>query len=59
MSELPALTFDKLPLLRKIDAGIRLSEHLDGKDGPYRSGRSPHWIRVKNPNAPGAMRSFE
>jgi bifunctional non-homologous end joining protein LigD len=23
---------------------------------PYRSGRSPHWIKVKNPNAPAVKR---
>jgi bifunctional non-homologous end joining protein LigD len=24
------------------------------RDKSYRSGRSPHWIKVKNPNAPAA-----
>jgi bifunctional non-homologous end joining protein LigD len=67
-------------LLRRIDAGIRLCEHMDGdgpamfrhacamgleaivskrRDAPYRSGRSPHWIKVKNPIASAATRSFE
>jgi hypothetical protein len=67
-------------LLRGIDAGLRLSEHMDGdgpvmfrhacamglagivskrRDTPYRSGRSPHWIKVKNPNAPAATRVME
>ena len=26
---------------------------------PYRSGRSPHWIKVKNPDAPAATRIIE
>jgi bifunctional non-homologous end joining protein LigD len=26
---------------------------------PYRSGRSPHWVKVKNPNAPAAKRESE
>jgi len=29
------------------------------RDAPYRSGRSSYWIKVKNPNAPAATRSFE
>jgi len=48
-----------------------LSEHLDGagtrlegivskrRDAPYRSGRSPDWIKVKNPDAPAASRVME
>jgi bifunctional non-homologous end joining protein LigD len=26
---------------------------------PYRSGRSPHWVKVKNPNAPAVRREAE
>jgi hypothetical protein len=26
---------------------------------PYRPGRSPDWIKVKNPNAPAASRVIE
>jgi ATP-dependent DNA ligase len=26
------------------------------KDSRYRSGRSPHWIKSKNPNAPAVKR---
>jgi len=26
---------------------------------PYRSGRSPHWIKVKNPEAPAVRREAE
>jgi bifunctional non-homologous end joining protein LigD len=26
---------------------------------PYRSGRSPHWIKVKNPKAPAVTREAE
>ena len=29
------------------------------RDAPYRSGRSPDWIKVKNPNAPAATRVIE
>jgi ATP-dependent DNA ligase len=29
------------------------------RDRPYRSGRSPDWIKVKNPNAPAATRIIE
>jgi bifunctional non-homologous end joining protein LigD len=29
------------------------------RDRPYRSGRSPDWIKVKNPNAPAAVRLIE
>jgi ATP-dependent DNA ligase len=28
-------------------------------DRPYRSGRSPDWIKVKNPDAPAATRVIE
>ena len=28
-------------------------------DSPYRSGRSPHWVKVKNPNAPAVKREAE
>jgi bifunctional non-homologous end joining protein LigD len=29
------------------------------RDSPYRSGRSPDWVKVKNPNAPAATRLLE
>jgi bifunctional non-homologous end joining protein LigD len=29
------------------------------RDRPYRSGRSPDWIKVKNPDAPAASRVME
>ena len=29
------------------------------RDWPYRSGRSPDWIKVKNPDAPAATRVLE
>jgi hypothetical protein len=28
-------------------------------DRPYRSGRSPDWVKVKNPDAPAATRVIE
>jgi ATP-dependent DNA ligase len=29
------------------------------KDSPYRSGRFPDWLKVKNPNAPAVKREAE
>ncbi len=29
------------------------------RDRPYRSGRSPDWLKVKNPDAPAATRILE
>jgi ATP-dependent DNA ligase len=29
------------------------------RDRPYKSGRSPDWIKVKNPDAPAATRLIE
>ena len=29
------------------------------KDSPYRSGRSPHWLKMKNPAAPAGKREAE
>jgi bifunctional non-homologous end joining protein LigD len=29
------------------------------RDAPYRSGRSPHWVKVKNPDSPAAKRIEE
>jgi bifunctional non-homologous end joining protein LigD len=29
------------------------------RDRPYRSGRSPDWIKIKSPNAPAATRIME
>ena len=29
------------------------------RDKPYRSGRSPDWIKVKNPHAPAVTRLIE
>jgi bifunctional non-homologous end joining protein LigD len=29
------------------------------RDKPYRSGRSPDWVKIKNPNAPAATRILE
>jgi bifunctional non-homologous end joining protein LigD len=28
-------------------------------DAPYRSGRSPHWVKVKSPEAPAVRRIEE
>ncbi len=37
-------------------AGRHLAER---RDRPYRSGRSPDWIKVKNADAPAATRLIE
>jgi len=29
------------------------------RDRPYRSGRSPDWIKIKNPDAPAALRLMD
>jgi ATP-dependent DNA ligase len=29
------------------------------KGSPYRSGRSPDWLKIKNPNAPAVKREEE
>ena len=29
------------------------------KDSPFRSGRSPDWLKMKNPNAPAVAREAE
>jgi ATP-dependent DNA ligase len=29
------------------------------KDSPYRSGRSPGWLKMKNPNAPAVKREAD
>jgi bifunctional non-homologous end joining protein LigD len=29
------------------------------RDRPYRSGRSPDWVKVRNPEAPAATRIME
>jgi len=40
--------------------GGKSTEHSASvRDAPYRSGRSPDWIKVKNPDAPAATRVME
>jgi hypothetical protein len=39
---------------------IELDGRRAGTSGsPYRSGRSPHWVKVKNPKAPAVTRETE
>ena len=33
--------------------------HLWRIGSPYRAGRSPHWVKVKNPKAPAVKREAE
>ena len=37
----------------------RLSDHRAFLGSPYRSGRSTHWVKVKNPKAPAVRREAE
>jgi hypothetical protein len=52
--------------------GIRFNEDIEGDgptvfahacklglEGPYRLGRSPHWLKMKNPAAPAVKREAE
>jgi ATP-dependent DNA ligase len=32
---------------------------LEGLGSPYRSGRSLHWVKIKNPAAPAVKREAE
>jgi hypothetical protein len=49
------------------DRQLRLSPDNHGCEGivskrlglPYRSGRSPHWLKIKNPRAPAVTREAE
>jgi hypothetical protein len=38
---------------------LRSNNREQAKGSRYRSGRSPHWVKSKNPNAPAATREFE
>jgi ATP-dependent DNA ligase len=38
---------------------IVLNEHFEEVGSPYRSGRSPQWLKVKNPKAPAVKREAE
>ena len=54
---LPTKT-DRLP------SGSQWLHGLEGivskqKDSPYRSGRSPDWLKIKNSNAPAVKREAE
>jgi hypothetical protein len=47
-----------------IHRGFEYSRSLEGivskrKDSTYRSGRSPHWLKMKNPDAPAVTREAE
>ena len=42
--------------LSRRPSGLQVSKR---KDSPYRSGRSPHWIKSKNPTAPAVKREAE
>jgi ATP-dependent DNA ligase len=49
---------------RKGDFGTRRAIGFEGivakrSDKPYRSSRSPDWVKVKNPDAPAATRIVE
>jgi hypothetical protein len=43
-----------------VQAGLTLATpRFRRRDKPYRSGRSPDWIKVKNPDPPAATRVIE
>jgi hypothetical protein len=46
-------------LLRGQQMSIVLNEHFEEVGSPYRSGRSPQWLKVKNPKAPAVKREAE
>jgi bifunctional non-homologous end joining protein LigD len=52
-------------ILRKSRPGLRLNVHLEHPEvskrlgSPYRSGRSPDWLKFKNPEAPAVRREAE
>ena len=62
-----------LVCLAKAGDGLRFNEHMQGdasklglegivskrKDSPYRSGRSPDWLKMKNAEAPAVKREAE
>jgi bifunctional non-homologous end joining protein LigD len=52
-------TTDGGTLLRHACAMGREGIVAKRRDRPYRSGRSPDWIKVKNPDAPAATRVIE
>jgi len=55
--EMSATSWPSSPLAGWYAAwGLRVSKR---RDRPYRSGRSPDWVKVKNPNAPAATRIVE
>jgi hypothetical protein len=41
------------------DEARRIAANIAKLGSPYRSGRSPHWVRVKNPKAPAVKREAE
>ena len=40
----------------RVKALVNLLASSKRRDAPYRSGRSPDWLKVKNPDAPAATR---
>jgi ATP-dependent DNA ligase len=51
-------------VLAKAGPGLRLNEHLEHQDGElvFRhacTGRSPDWLKMKNPQAPAVKREAE
>jgi bifunctional non-homologous end joining protein LigD len=60
-------------LLRRAQFSLALNDYVAGacamglqgivskrRSSPYRSGRSPHWLKAKNPESPAARReAFE
>jgi ATP-dependent DNA ligase len=38
---------------------IKATTRANRKESPYRSGRSPNWLKMKNPDAPAVKREPE
>jgi hypothetical protein len=49
----------QIPTRSGYDARQHARTDANRRDRPNRSGRSPDWIKVKNPNAPAASRIME
>ena len=61
----PHDTIERMVVLcRRRCIGAQRQRRADGivskrKDSPYRSGRSPDWLKMKNPEAPAVKREAE
>jgi ATP-dependent DNA ligase len=60
MKAVPLLSSDKTVNLWLIISAFANEGIVSKRLGsPYRSGRSPHWLKIKNPAAPAVKREAE